>query len=104
MIYVTIAAVALAVGLWTGRWLGRKEGPDFPSQHGKSRNSHNWEYTAHAWEGNFLMLKARADELAASIEAELDKDYRGNPPNLPLRQQAAVAAYRNQKNPYDLQR
>ena len=37
---------------------------------------------------------AAARELARSIEAQLDEDYRGNPPHLPPAQRAALASFR----------
>lgn len=54
----------------------------------------NYKDRAFAWEGAYCKLRDLADAMAAAIEAERGKDYRGNPPQLSPDQLAALTAYR----------
>ena len=58
----------------------------------------NYKDRAFAWEGAYCKLRDLADAMAAAIEAERDKDYRGNPPQLSPDQLAALTAYREATN------
>mgnify|MGYP003468006471 FL=1 len=54
----------------------------------------NYKDRAFAWEGAYCNLSDLAEAMAVAIEAERDKDYRGNPPQLSPDQLAALTAYR----------